>query len=63
MISDSTLAKDSDPSDMGDSDPDLCPVPTWHGTKMAFILAAVSESQTYGIAPDATCSNSFRICC
>jgi hypothetical protein len=35
MISDSTLAKDGDcrdyhPSDMGDSDPELCPVPTWH---------------------------------
>jgi len=66
MITDSDLAKDGDgrdydPSDIpgeGDSDPEHCPTPSWHGTRMAFILAAESnlhgDRAPYGIAPDAT---------
>jgi hypothetical protein len=66
MISDPELAKDGDGRDYdpldiaheGDSDPFMCPMPSWHGTKMAYILAAspteVDGTLSSGIAPGIT---------
>ena len=59
FISDSTLSADGDGRDAdfidpGDQSPPACPNPSWHGTKVASILAAKHDTGMLGVAPNCT---------
>ena len=57
FVSDASISGDGDGRDQNATDPggttDQCPVPTWHGTKMASIIRGYTGVM-YGVAPGAT---------